>query len=179
MARTACWVALGLLIAFAFFGQPVMDVLGTGASSIRTACGAVLAIVSFRFLCSGDDSGGEEDREPPSTVPHFTKKHPNMAVIPLAVPLIFNPDTFLTAMARVGMSSGHRQRIGVLFAIAATVAVIYLCLLLASFLCSFLGLALRKLFFRIGGLLLLAFAFQQVLLGLSEIEPFARLFIGR
>jgi multiple antibiotic resistance protein len=175
MARTACWVALGLLVVFALWGNPIMDTLGVGISSFRVACGFVLAAVGFRFLCSSDEVQ-KEDKNPSSGVPSFAKKRPNMAVVPLAIPLIAGPDSLAVAMGQFQASSGFSNGAALFLAIAVSVALVYLCLSIASLLCSALSLAMRKLFFRIGGLLLLAIAAQQVLLGLREIEPVARLF---
>ncbi|MDR0679045.1 MAG: MarC family protein [Puniceicoccales bacterium] len=172
MARTACWVALGLLATFALWGRPIMDVLGIGIPSLRVACGFALAVVSFRFLCSGDDADGGET----SSVPLFTKKRPNMAVVPLAIPLIAGPGPLVTAIEQFHSSFGLFHQIAVLSAIAVAVMLVYVCLFVASLLCSALSLTLRKLFFRIGGLLLFAVAIQQVLLGLREVEPIAHLF---
>jgi multiple antibiotic resistance protein len=175
MARTACWVAMGLFLAFALWGRPILQTLGTGIPSIYVACGIILATVGFRILCAGDCEETAEDSSGGAV--KFSKGRPNMAVIPLAVPLIAGPKPLSVAMGSGLEISGCCHKSVLLLGVVAAVAAVYFSLRIGSALCSILSTTLRKLFFRIGGLILLALAFQHILIGLAEIEPFSALLV--
>jgi multiple antibiotic resistance protein len=174
MVGTACKVALGLMVFFALLGRQILDVLGTGIPSLCVGCGILTAATGFSMLCSSD---GPADESAGSV--GFGSQRPNLAITPLAVPLIAGPYPIAEIVERAALLRSLCDWIALLASIFLAVGCVALLLNIAGKLVDSLGKTLPKLFFRISGLVLLSMAVQFILVGLEQIEPFARLLSGR
>ncbi|MDR2667976.1 MAG: MarC family protein [Puniceicoccales bacterium] len=173
MARTASAVAFFLLLAFVWWGDSILAILGIGVPSIYIAGGIILAVIGSKFLCSTDSD--EIDGESQVGPVEFSKDRPNMAVIPLAIPLIVGGGQVAAAVDCGKSAVFFCEKLIVALAVAVAIAITLIALSVASFLCAFLSSTLEKLFFRIGGLVILAIAFQHILRGLEGMEPFCNM----
>jgi multiple antibiotic resistance protein len=77
--RRAAWVAvavaLGVIVAFALFGQVILDYLGISLPALQTAGGLLLLLVALQLL-----TGELDDPAQPASG--------NVAMVPLGTPLL-------------------------------------------------------------------------------------------
>ncbi|MDR1436332.1 MAG: hypothetical protein LBI39_03970 [Puniceicoccales bacterium] len=176
MVRASCLIAFFIILSFSYWGIAILNTLGVGVPSIHVACGIVFAYVGFKFLCAEDVD--ESDGDGQSGPPRFSKARPDMSVIPLALPMVAGAEPLAVAMSYGQNACGPLGKLTVAASVGFAVAAVFAVLTIANVLCAFLSDTFKKLFFRIGGLIILAIAFQQILVGLEHMEPFCRM-VGR
>ncbi|AYY11990.1 MarC family protein [Actinobacteria bacterium YIM 96077] len=151
--RRAAWVAvavsLGVIVAFALFGQAILDYLGISLPALQTAGGLLLLLVALQLL-----TGGLDDPEAPASG--------NVAMVPLGTPLLAGPGAIVATMVFVQRSDETADYL----AVAAAIVAVHLLLWLFMRYCTIVLRVLREsgilLLSRIAGLLLAAIAVQLV-----------------
>jgi MarC family membrane protein len=142
-------LAAGALVGvFALFGSAVLDYLNVSVESLTIAGGALLLLVALEML-----RGGVEVREGSTA---------NVALVPLATPLIAGPGAIATVMVLARRNPGASGRAAVIAAIAATIVVIGATLMFAGWLSRLLRPAVIHFLTRVLGLLLSAIAVQLI-----------------
>ena len=148
-ARQAVLVAFGVIVAFAVFGQRILDYLHVSLPALQTAGGLLLLLVALELLTGKTD-------EPTSTV------GVNVALVPLGTPLLAGPGAIVATMVFVQGARGAAD----LLAVAAGIVLVHVALFLSM---RFAGVVHRVLgeggvilVTRIAGLLLSAIAVQLV-----------------
>ena len=152
--------ALGVLMLFLFCGQYALEAMHISITAFRISGGLVLFIFSLRMIFGGHHSGGDaEARRTPGEI----------AIFPVAMPAIAGPGALL---AVVLLTDNNRFSLGEQMVTAgltaAVMAVVLLALLAASRIRHVLGTAGIMVVTQIMGLVLAAFAVQQILDGVSE-----------
>jgi multiple antibiotic resistance protein len=88
-ARRAAWqavtVSFGVIVAFAFFGQRILEYLGISLPALQAAGGLLLLLVALQLL-----TGQEESPTASSDV--------NVALVPLGTPLLAGPGAIVATM---------------------------------------------------------------------------------
>jgi multiple antibiotic resistance protein len=146
-AVQAVLTAGGLIAGFALAGRLLLDYLHVSVESLTIAGGLLLLLVALHML------QGEGPQ---------TGRTTNVALVPLATPLLAGPGAIATIMVLAGRHSGPAGRAGVIAGIVAAVALVGLGLVLAAQIAQFLRPALAQLFTRVLGLLLAAIAVQLI-----------------
>ena len=152
-ARRAAWqavaVSFGVIVAFAFFGQRILDYLGISLPALQGAGGLLLLLVALELL-----TGKEETPTASSDV--------NVALVPLGTPLLAGPGAIVATMV---LSRGVNH-VAELVAVALGVVLVHVALWLAMRFSLPILRLLREggvvLVSRISGLLLSAIAVQLV-----------------
>ncbi|RXT21243.1 MarC family transcriptional regulator [Rhizobium leguminosarum] len=154
-------IAFIILAVFALFGAGVLGVLGISIGAFRIAGGLLLFWIAFEMVFEK-----RQDRKEKATEVAITKDHiENIAVFPLALPLIAGPGAISATILLAGTlatSVGKAQLIGVL---AANLLLTFLMLLVAERLDRFLGVTGRAILTRLLGVILAALAAQFVVDG--------------
>jgi multiple antibiotic resistance protein len=102
-ARTACLVAIGLLIGFALIGQTVFRILGITMQAFQVAAGVVLALVAVDMLRAQRSAVQETAAE---TAAGLGKN--DVAITPLAMPMLAGPGALSTVILLEAQAShGH------------------------------------------------------------------------
>ena len=87
--RRAAWqavtVSFGVIVAFAFFGQQILEYLGISLPALQAAGGLLLLLVALQLL-----TGQEEAPTASSDV--------NVALVPLGTPLLAGPGAIVATM---------------------------------------------------------------------------------
>ncbi len=165
-ARRACWVGGSLLLFFAFFGGVLFKVLGVSLGAFRVAGGILLLVLALDMLrarTSQTKTTPEEEREA------ATKE--DVAVVPLAVPLLSGPGAIATVMVLMSKGEGWVTGSMVGLSIVLTFVATYLLLSSAHWVQRVLkqsGVALLQ---RLAGLILAAIAVQFMVDGVRELFP--------
>jgi len=154
-------IAFIILAVFALFGASVLSVLGISIGAFRIAGGLLLFWIAFEMVFEK-----RNDRKEKATEAAITKDQiENIAVFPLALPLIAGPGAISATILLAGTllsSVGKAQLIGV---IAANMLLTFLMLLVAERLDRFLGVTGRAILTRLLGVILAALAAQFVVDG--------------
>ena len=147
-------IALGVLLAFLFLGQTILDFLGLQEESVAIAGGIVLGIIGLRMIFPRADGvmGHQPQGEP--------------FIVPLAVPLIAGPSAMATVilLARSEPDAMGRWLLAVLIAWGITAVV----LLASPSLYRVLRERGLQAIERLMGMLLIMIAVQMVLDGLGS-----------
>lgn len=156
-ARRATLIAFGLMTFFTIFGSFVFKLFGISMSALKVAGGILLLITALdmlRALPSRTRSSPEET--------HESETKEDVAVVPLAMPLLAGPGSIATAMVLAARGPHWSYTIPVVAAIAITCVITYLLLRAATRLNKLLGTTGIAMLERVMGLLLASIAIQFV-----------------
>ena len=163
-ARRASLVAGGLLIFFALCGTFLFKVVGVSLSAFRVAGGIVLLITALDMLRARQS----ETRTSPEEAQEATRKE-DVAIVPLAIPLLSGPGAIATVMVLMSRASGMVSVLAVIVSIVVTMAASYFLLRGASLVQRVLGQSGVAILQRVMGLLLAAIAVQFIAEGGREL----------
>jgi len=148
-ARRASLVALGVIAAFAVFGQQILTYLGISLPSLQGAGGLLLLIVALELL-----TGQESEQHADAGV--------NVALVPLGTPLLAGPGAIVATMLFVQRSHQPAQYVAVGLGLLACLFVVWLFLRFAGQVHRVLKDSGTTLLTRVAGLLLSAIAVQMI-----------------
>jgi multiple antibiotic resistance protein len=161
-ARRACVAAALLLAVFALAGQVIFELFGITLAAFRIAGGCILGLVAMDMLRSKRTT-----QESPAEIAEGQEKD-DVAVTPLAMPMLAGPGAISTVMVLSGQAKGPEQTMTVYSAIAATAFVCWVVLSLAQRLSARMGRTGIQIVTRIMGLMLAAVAAQFVITGVKD-----------
>jgi multiple antibiotic resistance protein len=139
--------AAGLILGFALFGQVILNYLHVSLQSLSIAGGLLLLLVALEMLRGMDMT----------PVPGH-----NVALVPMATPLLAGPGAIATVMVLVRRYPGASGRVAVVAGILGAAAVLGIVLLVAGRLGKLVPLPLVNFLTRVFGLLLSAIAVQLI-----------------
>ena len=148
-ARRAALVALGVITAFALFGQSILGYLHISLPALQGAGGLLLLIVALDLLM------GEESEQ-------HADVGVNVALVPLGTPLLAGPGAIVAVMLAAQAADDGSEILAVGLALASALAVVFLALRFASVVHRVLKDSGVVLLTRIAGLLLSAIAVQMI-----------------
>ena len=157
MALRACLVGCGLLLFFALFGGLIFKVFAVTLSAFRVAGGILLLITSLDMLrgpTSQTKTSSEEELE--------GAQKEDVAVVPLAMPLLAGPGAIATVMVLMSRGTGILTAIPVIISIALTFVASYYLLRAAGLVQRLLGQTGVSILQRLMGLILAAIAVQFI-----------------
>lgn len=161
-------VALAVIVFFAYFGDVVLSALSIGMPAFRIAGGALLFWIAFEMLFQKRSDRKERTADEART----EEEAHDLAVFPLAVPLIAGPGAItstLLLMDRFGATwAGQAQVLGAAALIIAGVAVV---LVMAQAVGRLLGRTVINTVSRVLGIVLAALAAETVLSGITAVYP--------
>ena len=143
----AVGAAAGLILGFALFGRVILDYLHVSLESLSIAGGLLLLLVALEML------RGEDMSPRPGN---------NIALVPLATPLLAGPGAIATVMVLARRSPSGGARLGVLAGILVAAVIVGAVLLIAGRLARLVPGALLQFVTRVFGLLLSAIAVQLI-----------------
>lgn len=171
MAVRGTVIASAILLVFALFGDSVLWALGISLPALRIAGGILLLLIGIDMVFARSSGGvsttADENRE--------AQRKDDIAVFPLATPLIAGPGSMGAVILLMANAEGHLARQIVVGAALALVLVITLgALLVAGQISKLLGVTGLHVVSRVFGVLLTALAAQFLLDGLSSSELLSR-----
>ncbi|MBW8285266.1 MAG: MarC family protein [Rhizobium sp.] len=157
-------IAFAILTVFALFGAGILGALGISMGAFRIAGGLMLFVISFEMIFEK-----RNERKEKTTDAAITKDHiHNLAVFPLAIPLIAGPGAISATVLIAGTMDGVAGKIQMIGVIAVCLALVFAALILAERLNRFLGVTGRALLTRLLGVLLAALSVQFVVDGVKS-----------
>jgi multiple antibiotic resistance protein len=161
-AGRACLAAAVLLAVFAAAGRYIFEMFGITLPAFRIAGGFILWLVAMDML-----RGQRTTQETPAEIVEGQEKD-DVALTPLAVPMLAGPGAISTVMVLAGQARGASQSVVVYGSIALTAVASWLSLRLGDRLMARLGRTGIRIVTRIMGLLLAAVAVQFVITGVRD-----------
>ncbi|MHB8418980.1 MAG: MarC family protein [Myxococcales bacterium] len=168
IARRASSAAAAILIAFALAGGLLFKFFGVTLPAFKIAGGLLLLLMAIDMLRaqpSRTRTSPEENAE--------RSAREEIAIFPLATPLLAGPGSIATTMVFMGRSTAWWQAIPVVLSIAITCLISYGLLRGAALIDRLLGKTGMNVLNRVMGLLLAAIAVQFMLDGLGSAFPAA------
>ena len=147
-------VATAVLLAFAFAGQAILDYLNISIGSLEAAGGLLLLLIALQML------NGEIDTP-------IVEKERDVAITPLASPLLAGPGTLTTVMLL--MSRSPEARLSVVIGIVAAMVVTWFIVRQASRIDKFIGAEGAIIITQLLGFLLAALAVEIGSSGIKEL----------
>lgn len=147
-------VAIAVLLLFAFAGQVILTYLEISVASLRVAGGLLLLLISLQML------RGELDTP-------ILEEGRDVAITPLALPLLAGPGTLTTVMLL--MSKSQNPHLAVMLGIVAAMFVTWLILRLANRIETLIGAEGGVIITQLLGFLLAALAIEIGSTGIREL----------
>lgn len=158
-------IAFGILALFALFGASILNVLGISLGAFRISGGLLLFWISFEMIFEKRQERKEKTSEVAVTQDHIQ----NIAVFPLALPLIAGPGAISATVLISGtMETGFDKALFILL-LAFSMLIVFAALLAADRLDRFLGNTGRAILTRLLGVLLAALSVQFVVDGIKSV----------
>ena len=158
-ARRACIAATCILFAFALAGAQIFRLFGITIDAFRVAGGLILWVVAMDML-----HGERRTQESSPEISEGSIKE-DVALTPLAMPMLAGPGAISTIMVLSGQASGLPEKLAVFAAILVTMMLAWIVLRLGERVVLRLGATGIRVMTRIMGLLLAAIAVQFVITG--------------
>jgi len=164
-ARIACLIAAGVLLGFAFTGQWLFQLLGITIPAFQMGASLVLMLVAIDMLRAQRSpvrESSEETRE--------GAQKDDIAVTPLAVPLLAGPGAISTAILLHNKANTVPKMIALPLIIIVVCSLSFAIFAVGAKTARWFGPIAMKLVERLMGLLLTAIAFQFLINALRELK---------
>jgi multiple antibiotic resistance protein len=163
IALRATLIALAVLTLFAVAGTAILSVFGITLHAFRIAGGLLLFFIAFEMIFEKRHERHERSADRAVTADRIR----NIAVFPLAIPLIAGPGAISATILLSGTYSEPLERALLILILAVNLAASWLVFLAAERLDRFLGATGRTVLTRLLGMILAALAVQFVLDGIA------------
>ncbi|MBL9137709.1 MAG: MarC family protein [Verrucomicrobiales bacterium] len=164
-ARQACVIAGGVLLVFAFVGRYIFQLLGLTIPAFQMAASIILLLIALDMLRAQRSRVKETHEE---TAAGADKE--DIAVTPLAVPLMAGPGAISTAILLHNKADSVAKLAMLSLVIVAISAVSFVIFAIGARTAKWMGPITMRLIERLMGLLLAAIAFQFFLNALRDLK---------
>lgn len=162
-------IAFGILAVFALFGLAILNLLGISLGAFRIMHGGLLLFwISFEMIFEKRQERKEKTSEIAITKDHLH----NLAVFPLALPLIAGPGAISATVLLVGSMKTTVEMVVLILILAFAMALVYAALIVSERMDRFLGNTGRAILTRLLGVLLAALSVQFVVDGIKSAFAF-------
>lgn len=164
VAMRGSTIALAILAAFAVFGAGILSALGISIGAFRIAGGLMLFFIAFEMIFEK-----RQERKEKTTDIAITRDHiRNIAVFPLALPLIAGPGAISATILLAGAMASPLERLQLIGVIAVCMALVLAALVIADRIDHLLGATGRAILTRLLGVILAALSVQFVVDGVKS-----------
>jgi multiple antibiotic resistance protein len=163
IAMRASLTALGILTLFAVAGTGILTMFGITLHAFRIAGGLLLFFIAFEMIFEKRQERHARSADRAVTADQIR----NIAVFPLAIPLIAGPGAISATILLSGTYSDVLGRALLILIVAVNLAAAWLVFLVAERIDRFLGATGRIVLTRLLGLILAALAVQFVMDGVA------------
>ena len=165
MARLACWVMTGVLLAFAVSGRLIFKFLGISLPAFQMAGSVVLLLIALDMLRAQRSRVQETSEE---TAAGAAKD--DIAVTPLAIPMLSGPGAISTVILLHNQAQGLPQQIALCVGIVLVAVSAYVILRFSARGAQWVSPIAMRIVTRIMGLLLAAIALQFLINALRALK---------
>ncbi|MEW5736590.1 MAG: MarC family protein [Thermodesulfobacteriota bacterium] len=160
-----CAVAVFIIMTISVFtGEKLLYFFGITVADFRIAGGILILLMALNMARAQH----EGMRYSPQEHEEAMGKADNIAVVPLAIPLMAGPAAMCTAVIYAGDCNTIETRSALIAIIGALCAILWISMLLADHIGRILGTTGQQILKRIMGLILLAMAVEFIVAGVGE-----------
>jgi len=163
LAVHAIAIAGAILLAFALFGNAFLAALGITLPALRIGGGLLLFLLATDMVFARPSGIRSPTRPEQEEAAHSSE----LAVFPLAFPLLAGPGALTSIVLLMGRAASPIEQAMVIAALAAVLVLALAALLGAIYLARWLGITGANVVSRVLGIILAALAAQLVLDGVS------------
>jgi multiple antibiotic resistance protein len=163
IAIKASIVAALILVLFGIGGEALLHYLGISIPAFRIAGGLLLFVTGFRMIM------GYHDQDQVESEKSIYQDRSDVAVFPLAIPLLAGPGSMTAALLHMTNVSSTFDKGMVVAAIIAVQVISFVSMLGAERLVKVFGSTGSTLLARLVGILMAAMAVQFLIDGLTQI----------
>jgi multiple antibiotic resistance protein len=168
----AVGIATGIILFFALFGTAILSALGVTFPALQAAGGIILVVISLDMIFEAQIGGST------MSVPENAEaraKNDEIAVFPLATPILAGPGAMSGAMLLMANTRGDfTKQFAVMAALFTVMALTFVLLLIAQEFREWIGVTAQKVIMRVFGILLAAIAVQSLFNGIAGSGIFPR-----
>lgn len=164
MAARACTIAALILLGFALFGERLLGALHIDLNAFRIAGGIMLFLIALDMVFEKRTRRREERAERVRT---HTPEVEDVAVFPMAMPMLAGPGSIATIMLLMSRTEGTDETLVILGALALVMIITFAALAAAGPLMRLFGAQVEAVLTRLLGVLLAALAAQYVMDGVK------------
>lgn len=161
-ASRAVRAAGGTLTAFMLFGGAIFSLFGITVHALQVAGGLILAQVAFRML-AGESGAYKSSKSELSEA----ELRDDVAIIPLAVPMLAGPAAITAAMVFAGRAEGFLDWAALFGSLGLVLYLTWLILKKSGIIADWLGELGVRILIRLMGLVLIAMGAEFTLSGLK------------
>ena len=158
-------IAAAMLVALALCGNWLLRQLGIGIAAFQIAGGLLLFGVSYGMIF-----GDRPHREAREADKALSEHAADIAVFPLAIPLMAGPGAIATTLLLSSAAAGVPRTIIVIMIILLVCFICMLCFKLSSLIAKTLGRTGNAVLSRLLGILLAAYSVQFMLDGIAVVR---------
>jgi multiple antibiotic resistance protein len=164
VARNSVLLAFAVIVVFCVAGKLIFDLFGITLPALRITGGVVVFLIGFHML-QGEPSPVHSPSE--SDQQDSLEAELNVAVSPLAVPILAGPGTIATAM-NYSASGGVTNMFVTIGAFAALCLITYALFLSGQRFVEYIGASAVKVITRLMGLILAVIGTQMLIDGIAS-----------
>ena len=166
-------IATVIILLFALVGEPILRRLGVSLAALQTAGGIILFIIALDMTLSKRASPSVLTPKESTEAENKAEAHAEIAVFPLATPLLAGPGAMTGAIVLAANTKGDPALLAaVVVGILAVMILTLALLLVAQEVHRVIGVTARKVIVRVFGVLLAALAVQMIFNGISDAHLF-------
>lgn len=168
----AVGIATGIILFFALFGTAILGALGVTFPALQTAGGIILVVIALDMIFEAKIGGSTVSL---SESVEAREKQEDIAVFPLATPILAGPGAMSGAMLLMANAGGKlSHEVAVIAALLTVMLLTLLLMLAAQELREWIGITAQKVIMRVFGILLAAIAVQSLFNGIAGSGIFLR-----
>jgi multiple antibiotic resistance protein len=168
IAQKSCFIAVILLLIFAFAGDRLLDAMNISEPAFRIAGGFLLLLAAIDMVVAKTSGGfraptGDETKE--------AIRRDDISVFPLAIPLIAGPGalTSTVILMRQAEIMGVQAQAGVVGLLLIVLLITFLSLLVGDRMMRLLGVTGTNVLTRVFGIILAALAVESIIKGVIAV----------
>lgn len=169
VAAQACLYSFAVLAAFALVGRIILHFFGISLAAFQIGGGLILFRISFDML-QGRGHFNRLDTASSLEV----EEYGDIALMPLAVPLIAGPGSITTALVLASRARDLPENLAILLSVIIILFITYLCFIFADRILFLFKESSLRLLTRLMGLILTALAVEFVIQGIRGAFPLLR-----
>lgn len=169
VAGRACFYSFIILAVFALAGRFILNFFGISLAAFQIAGGLILFRISFDML-----QGRGHFNRLDTTSSLKAEAYGDIALAPLAVPLLTGPGSITTALVLTSRAQTLAENLAILVAAIIIIFISYSCFIYANRILSLIKESSLRLLTRIMGLVLTALAVEFVIQGIRAAFPLLR-----
>ncbi len=154
-----------IVTIFVLLGNFIFSMFDITLPAFRITGGLLIVHAGFQLL----SSGGSKLHAPSEGIDRSDKSQTEIAISPLAIPLIAGPGTIATAINFTGLYSTWQGILGIILLLALVCILLYFLFLSSDKLVKLLGHDVMNVTSRLMGLIIAVMGVQMVISGLREV----------